>query len=81
VTPDQASSLFQHVDKVTITLKRQCKLLGDALSIKEYENDEYEWGSDEDDDVINEVYDDEEDDEFIDEDGYADDWWMRKKKK
>jgi len=72
VTPDRASSLFEHVDKVIITLKQQYELIGDTVSLKEDDDDEYECDFGEDDNVNNQVYYDEEDDEFIDEDEYED---------
>jgi len=74
VAHDRASSLFEHVDKVIITLKQQYELLGDTARLKEDDDDEYECDFGEDDNVNNQVYYDEEDDEFIDEDEYEDEW-------
>jgi len=75
VAHDRASSLFEHVDKVIITLKQQYELLGDTASLKEDDDDEYECDFGEDDNVNNQVYYDEEDDEFIEEDEYEDGGW------
>jgi len=67
MAPDWAFSWFEHVDSVIITLKQQYELIGDTVSLKEDDDDEYECDFDEDDNVNNQVYYDEEDDEFIDE--------------
>jgi len=40
VAPDRASSLFEHADKVIITLKQQYELIGDSVSLKEDDDDE-----------------------------------------